>query len=157
MQYRTVEPIPYSEFVRQLKRGNVDEIEVTSNVIHGSLKQPLPDGRRQFLVTRVDPELARDLEQYDVKFTGIIESTLLKDILGWVVPALVFLGIWMFAVRRLQEKGGLGGMGGGLLSIGKSKAKVYVETDIKVTFDDVAGVDEAKEELKEVVGFLKRA
>ena len=152
VSYRAVQPLPYSEFVAQLKSGNVDEIAISTNVIQGKLKSPLPDGRTQFITTRVEPDLARDLQQYDVRFTGVIESTLLKDLLGWVVPIALFFGIWFFFVRRMQERGGIGA---GLLSIGKSKAKVYVETDVKVTFDDVAGVDEAKDELREVVGFLK--
>ena len=95
--------------------------------------------------------LAQDLAQYDVKFTGIVESTFLRDLLGWVVPAVVFVGIWIFVMRRFADKMG----GGGFMNIGKSKAKIYVETDTKVDFADVAGVEEAKDELKEIVGFLK--
>jgi cell division protease FtsH len=152
VQYRAVEPLAYSDFLRQLKDGNVEEISIAANVIQGKLKKTLADGRKQFVTTRVDPELAKDLDTYGVKFTGVIESTFLKDVLGWIVPALVFAGIWFFLIRRLQDRAGVGA---GLLSIGKSKAKVYVETDVKVTFEDVAGVDEAKQELKEVVGFLK--
>jgi cell division protease FtsH len=152
MQYRAVEPLAYSDFLRQLKDGNVSDISIGVNAIQGNLKKPLPDGRKQFLTTRVDPELAKDLETYGVKFTGVVENTFFKDLLGWIVPALVFAGIWFFLIRRLQQRGGVGT---GLLSIGKSKAKVYVETDVKVTFEDVAGVDEAKQELTEVVGFLK--
>lgn len=152
MQYRAVEPLAYSDFLRQLKEGNVAQIAITSNSVQGTLKKPLPDGRKEFATTRVDPELAKDLDTYGIKFTGVVENTFFKDLLGWVVPALAFAGIWFFLIRRLQQKAGLGT---GLLAIGKSKAKVYVETDVKVTFDDVAGVDEAKDELKEVVGFLK--
>ena len=82
--------------------------------------------------------------------TGQIESTFLRDLLSWVVPVALFVGVWMYLLRRVG-----GGLGGGLMQIGKSKAKIYVETDTGVTFDDVAGVDEAKDELKEIVDFLK--
>lgn len=152
VQVRAVEPLPYSEFVAQLKAGNVDSLVVAQHTLRGTLRQPLPDGRTQFVTTRVEPALIAQLAPYDVKITGVVESTLLRDMLGWIVPTLLLVGIWMFALKRLQSKGGLGG---GLLQIGKSRAKVYVETDTKVSFDDVAGVDEAKEELKELVGFLK--
>ncbi len=152
VQWKTVEPIPYSEFQALLKQGQVQEIAIRDNYIHGELKQPLPDGRQKFVTTRVDPSLARDLAQFDIKFTGVVESTFLRDILSWVIPALVFVGIWIFAMKKLAEKQGLGG---GFLNIGKSKAKVYVESNTGVSFDDVAGVDEAKAELQEIVGFLK--
>jgi cell division protease FtsH len=151
-QYRQVEPIPYSEFQNLLKTGKVKEIAILDNYIQGTLQNPGADGRDKFITTRVETDLARDLAQYNVKFTGVVQSTWLKDLLGWVVPALVFFGIWMYVMRRLAEKQGLGG---GFMSIGKSKAKIYMETDTKVTFQDVAGVDEAKDELKEVVDFLK--
>jgi len=82
-----------------------------------------------------------------VRFSGKVESTFLRDVLPWVAPALVFFLIWTYLAKRMGDRGGLGG---GFISIGKSKAKVYVETDTKVTFDDVAGVDEAKEELREI-------
>ncbi len=147
-----VEPIPYSEFQQQLKAGRIKDVAIGNNVIQGTYKEAQPDGRTRFVTTRVDPELAKDFAQYDVKFSGVIESTFLRDILSWILPALVFFAIWMFLARRMAREGGLGG---GFLAIGKSKARVYVETDTKVTFDDVAGVDEAKEELHEVVGFLK--
>ena len=152
VEMRTVEPITYSEFVGYLKEGKIEDVVIRQNTVEGKFKEPLPDKRTRFVAVRVDEQLAKDLEQYNVKYTGVIESTFLRDILGFVVPALVFLGLWFFLMRRFAEKGG---MGGGFLSIGKSKAKVYMEKDVKVTFEDVAGVDEAKDELKEVVAFLK--
>jgi len=149
---RTVEPITYSEFVGYLKEGRIAEVVIRENVVEGTFKEPLPDKRARFVAVRVDENLARDLQQYDVKFTGVIENTFLRDILGWIIPAAVFFGLWWFVMRKFAEKQGLGG---GFLSVGKSKAKVYMEKDVKVTFDDVAGVDEAKDELKEVVEFLR--
>src|SRR5438552_4354756 len=147
-----VEPIAYSQFEQELKAGRVKDITISNNVIQGTYKEPKPDKRTRFVTTRVDPDLAKELSQYDVQFTGVLENTFFRDILSWVAPALVFFAIWMYLAKRMA---GQGGLGGSFLSIGKSKAKVYVETDTKVTFEDVAGVDEAKEELKEVVGFLK--
>ena len=147
-----VEPIAYSQFEQELKAGRVKDIAISNNVIQGSYKEPKPDKRTRFVTTRVDPDLAKELSQYDVQFSGVVENTFFRDILSWVAPALVFFAIWMFIAKRMA---GQGGLGGSFLSIGKSKAKVYVETDTKVTFEDAAGVVEAKEELKEVVGFLK--
>ncbi|MPZ45436.1 MAG: ATP-dependent zinc metalloprotease FtsH [Betaproteobacteria bacterium] len=151
-QYRQVEPIPYSEFQNLLEAGKVKEIAILDNHIQGTLTAPGSDGRDKFITTRVETDLARDLSKYNVKFTGVVQSTWLKDLLGWVIPALVFFGIWMYVMRRFAEKQGLGG---GFMAIGKSKAKIYMENDTKVAFADVAGVDEAKEELQEVVNFLK--
>jgi cell division protease FtsH len=150
--WREVQPLAYSEFLEQLEAGNIEEIRVSSDRIEGTLTRPLPDGRTRFMTVRIDPELAQHLARENVKFRGVIESSLLRDVLGWVVPALLFFALWAFLLRRFSERSGLGG---GLMSIGRSKAKVYVETGIGVTFADVAGVDEAKEELREVVGFLK--
>jgi cell division protease FtsH len=152
VQVRAVEPLPYSEFVTQLKAGNVESLVVSPHTLRGTLRNPLPDGRRQFVTTRVEPALIEQLAPYEVKITGVVESTLLRDALGWIVPTLLLVGVWTYVMKRMQGKGGLGT---GLLTIGKSHAKVYVETDTKVSFDDVAGVDEAKEELQELVGFLK--
>ncbi len=148
---RQVEPIPYSEFVQQLKAGKIKDVSIADNVIQGTYKTPTTEGRARFVTTRVDPELARDLEQYDVTFTGVVQSTVFRDILSWVAPALVFFFIWNLLAKRMASQGGLGGF----LTVGKSKARVYVETDTKTTFADVAGVDEAKDELQEIVGFLK--
>jgi cell division protease FtsH len=152
IQSRTVQPITYSEFQDYLEAGRIEEISILPDHIEGTFRTPLPDGRTRFVAVRVDPDLAKDLAQYDVKFAGVVKSTLLQDILSWVIPVTVFFLLWLYVIRRLAERQGLGG---GFLTIGKSKAKVYLESDTRVTFKDVAGVDEAKEELKEVVGFLK--
>jgi cell division protease FtsH len=150
--YRQVEPIAYSDFEQYLRNGQIEEIVVTENFIQGTLKQPTPDGRSQFVTRRVDPRVADELEGKGVRVVGATEQTWLGDILSWVLPILLFFGVWMFVMRRFAERQGLGG---GFMAIGKSKAKIYVETDTKTTFDDVAGVDEAKDELKEIVAFLK--
>src|SRR5512141_1279725 len=146
-----VEPMPYSQFLAELQHGNVAEVAIGPRQLSGKLTHPLSNGRVQFVTTRVDGDIVKQLEPYGVTFSGVEESTFLRDVAGWVLPAAIFFGIWMFVIRRFADQGGLGG---GFLTIGKSKARVYAETDVKITFDDVAGVDEAKEELKEVVGFL---
>jgi cell division protease FtsH len=143
--------LPYSEFERLLREGKVAEIGISDRFIQGRLKEPL-DGKSVFVTTRVDPEFAEELQKYNVRYTGQVESTFVRDLLSWILPVLLFFGIWAYLGRRMAQ--GLGGPGG-LMSIGKSKAKIYVETDTGVTFDDVAGVDEAKDELREVVDFLK--
>jgi cell division protease FtsH len=150
-QSQQVDVLPYSEFLNDLKAGKVAEVRVTGNYLEGQFKAP-ENGKRQFITTRVPPEISEQLEKYGVKFSGTVQSNLLSDLLSWLLPTLLFFGVWWFVIRRMAQGGGLGGS---FMSIGRSKAKVYVETDTKVTFEDVAGVDEAKEELKEVVAFLK--
>jgi len=135
-----------------LHEGKIATVGVSDRFIQGSLKEPLPGGQKQFVTTRVDPQFAGELDKYGVRYTGQIESTFLRDLLSWVMPTLLFVGLWWYLGRRFAESQGFGG---GLMSIGKSKAKIYVEADTGVTFDDVAGVDEAKDELREVVDFLK--
>lgn len=147
---REVAPIPYSDFERYLDEGRIAEIAVSDNFVQGAFKEPLPSGQSQFVTTRVDPQFAEQLRRHQVTYTGQLETNLLTDILSWVVPAAVFVGIWLFMLRRMSA-----GLGGGLMQIGKSKARIYVETDTKVSFDDVAGVDEAKDELREIVAFLR--
>ena len=148
-----VADIPYSQFETYLKDGKITEVAVSERFIQGSFRDPV-DGKPMFVSTRVDPELAKDLAQYDVTVKGQIENTFLRDLMSWVLPVLLFVGVWLFVLKRMGA-GGMGGMGGGLMQIGKSKAKVYVESDTGVSFEDVAGVDEAKEELIEIVDFLK--
>ena len=147
-----VEVVSYSQFQAYLEQGNVAEIVVTENQIRGRFKEPSAGGAKHFITMRVDPALLQDLSKYGVTITGATEKTWLTELLSWIVPMLFFVLLWIFIIRRFAEQQGLGG---GFMSLGKSRAKVYVETDTKVTFDDVAGVDEAKDELKEIVEFLK--
>ena len=144
--------IPYSEYQQLLKQGKVESVGISDRTLQGTLKEPLSGGQKQFVTTRVDQETAQELEKYNVRFTGQIESTFLRDLLSWVMPVLLFFGLWWYIGKRAAEGGGFGG---GLMAIGKSKAKIYVEADTGVNFSDVAGVDEAKDELREVVDFLK--
>ena len=151
IQRQQVQTIPYSQFESLVEAGKVEDVYVTDRDIRGSLKEPLPDGQKRFVTTRVEPALAERLSERGVKVTGVVESTLLRDVLSWILPVLFFFGVWLFFFRRIAERQGMGG----LMSIGKSKAKVYMERQVDVTFEDVAGVEEAREELKEIVDFLK--
>lgn len=144
--------IPYSQYQQLLHQGKVASVGVSDRTLQGTLKEPLPGGQKKFVTTRVDPDIAQELDKYNVRFTGEIESTFFRDLLSWTMPVLLFFGVWWYIGRRVAASGGLGG---GLMQIGKSKAKIYVEANTGITFADVAGVDEAKDELREVVDFLK--
>jgi cell division protease FtsH len=147
---QAVDVVPYSEFEQMLEQGRISEITIGERHIIGKLKSP--EGRKTTVAAnRVEPDLAERLSKYDVPYTRQVESTFLRDLLSWVVPALVFFGVWFLLARRFAAQQGLGGF----MSIGKSRAKVYVESQTGVTFADVAGVDEAKAELQEVIEFLK--
>jgi len=151
LQSTKLTPIPYSRFEALLDANKVNEVAITQNQIQGTLKEAEPDGLKDFVTTRVQPpELAENLTKHGVTYSGVVESHWIADLLSWILPAVFFVGIWMFAIRRMGQ-GGLGG----LMTIGKSRAKIYVEKETKVTFADVAGVDEAKDELVEIVNFLK--
>lgn len=149
-QYTEVKPIPYSQFQQLLDQGKIAEIAITDQYIYGTLKTEGVNGLKDFVATRVDPEFAEELHKHDVVYTGVVPSTWIRDLLSWILPMALFIGVWLFVIRRVSS-----GMSGGMMSIGKSHAKVFVEKETKVTFDDVAGVDEAKEELVEIINFLK--
>jgi cell division protease FtsH len=151
-QAQTVEVVPYSEFEKLLAEDRIEEVVVSEQRITGKLKSPEKNGKRVAVANLVEPDLAARLSKFGVKYTRVHESTLLRDMLSWILPALVFFGVWYLLVRRMA---GQQGLGGGFMAIGKSRAKVYVEKKTGVTFSDVAGVDEAKAELHEVVEFLK--
>ncbi len=149
--YTQVKTIPYSQFEQLLSENKIAEAMVGADSIQGTLKEPLSDGRKLFYTVRVDPGLADKLKEHGVTVTGATTNNVLSTILSWALPIFVFYLIWTYGVRHMAERQGLGG----LMAIGKSRAKIYVETDTKVTFRDVAGVDEAKYELQEVVAFLR--
>jgi cell division protease FtsH len=142
--------LPYSEFKALVKSGQVAEVTVGDQLIRGTLKDG-PEKQRQFAVTRVeDPKLTEELEARGVKYTGELANRWLPDLLGWVVMLLFFVGLSSFFLRRM------GGAEGGVMSFARSRAKIYADDEVKVRFSDVAGVDEAEEELKEIVEFLKQ-
>jgi cell division protease FtsH len=147
----SIKTIPYSEFLKLVKEGKVTEVAITQNQIQGRL---LEDGTesgqgKSFRTVRVDSDISRLLEESNIKFKGEIESTFFRNLFSWIIPIFIFVGIWYFMMRRMA------GQQPGFMSLGKNKAKIYMREDIDVTFDDVAGVDESKQELVEVIDFLK--
>ncbi len=141
------EEIPYSAFLERLAAGEVSEVVVSGDRILGRFTDPY-GGR--FVTTRVEEDLATRLAAAQVEYAARPQTGPFARILALAFPFLFVIAIYLFLFRRLAGRGV-----GGLMSVGKSRAKIYVETDTRVSFDDVAGVDEAKEELTEVVEFLK--
>jgi len=146
-----VQQVPYSEFVKSLQDGKVIEVAIAQDRIQGKMRAT-KDGQeveKAFSTVRVDPNLSQMLEKYNVTFAGVVESNFLKNLISWFFPVLLFFGVWYFMMRRFSAQQG------SFLTLGRKKAKVYMENEVGVTFDDAAGVDEAKEELVEVIEFLK--
>ncbi len=142
--------IPYSEFIQALTQDKVIEIAISQDRISGKMKNETGDGEVVFTTVRVDSDLTQKLAEHNVKFSGQVENTFFKTLLSWFVPILLFFGIWYLLMRKLQ-----GGQAG-IMNFGKNKAKIVGEKDIDTRFVDVAGADEAKEELQEIVDYLAR-
>ena len=172
--------ISYSDFKSFVVQNKVEEASVGKTVIQGRMKDnppapaaaAKPDQQQQqpqqpakpapstdasknrmnsFETVRIDdPDLMKDLAAHGVRATGVVESTFWRDALGWLIPIAIIGAFWMFMIRRIGQAGQ-----NGFMTLGRSKAKVYMEKDVNVRFSDVAGVDEAKDELREVIDFLK--
>ena len=142
--------VPYSEFKTLVRDGKVQELVVAEDRIRGTLKGTGEARTRTFNAVRIeDPKLIEDLEKYGVKYTGEVASRWIGEVLSWVIPLIFLVALWSFFFRRM------GGAEGGVMSFARSRAKIYADDDVKVRFNDVAGVDEAEEELREIVEFLK--
>jgi cell division protease FtsH len=150
VQLQSGETIPYSEFKTLVRENKVQEAVLSEDRVRGTLKPAGSERPKPFTAVRVaDDKLPEELEAHGVKYTGEVANRWLSDVLGWIIPLIFIVGLWTFFLRRM------GGAEGGVMSFARSKAKIYADDDVKVSFGDVAGVDEAEEELKEIVEFLK--
>jgi cell division protease FtsH len=142
--------VSYSQFKGLVRDGKVQEVTVAEDRIRGQLKQPPEKGSRNFTVVPIeDPSLVAELEKSGVNIIGEVPNRWMAEVLGWVIPLVFLVALWSFFFRRM------GGAEGGVMSFARSRAKIYADDDVKVRFNDVAGVDEAEEELREIVEFLK--
>src|SRR5512139_2154165 len=145
---RKVETIPYGQFKQALVEGNVGKLTIGPENITGTLTGKEKKTGQEFITIRVDdPSLVKELDEHKIDYSGRYESKFLSSILSWILPIGIMLLIWRYAMKKM-------GPGMGVMSFGKSKAKMFAENETKVTFVDVAGIDEAKNELQEVVQFL---
>jgi cell division protease FtsH len=142
--------VSYDAFETALAQGRIERVQATDTLLIGHLAKQ-EEGVTDLAAERVEPELAARLERFKVPYERIRGGTFLRDLVSWLMPTALLVGFWYFMMRRSGAGAGMGG----LMGIGRSSAKVHVENDTGVTFDDVAGIDEAKAELEEVVQFLR--
>ncbi|MEO8522963.1 MAG: ATP-dependent metallopeptidase FtsH/Yme1/Tma family protein, partial [Acidobacteriota bacterium] len=146
---QSAKTVPYSTFKEWVRDGKVQDVEVAEDRVRGRLKGDTAKADSFSTVRIEDPKLLEDLEKGGVKYTGELQNRWIAEVIGWVLPLLFLMALWSFFFRRM------GGAEGGVMSFARSKAKIYADDDVKVRFGDVAGVDEAEEELREIVEFLK--
>jgi cell division protease FtsH len=147
---QTGETILYSEFKALVRENRIQELTLSEDYIRGTLRGEGSGPARPFSVVRVeDPKLVEELEARGIRYDGEVSSRWMGEMLGWLIPVFLIVAIWLFVFRRMS------GGEGGVMSFARSKAKVYADDDVKVRFSDVAGVDEAADELREIVEFLK--
>ncbi|MEW6667930.1 MAG: ATP-dependent zinc metalloprotease FtsH [Thermodesulfobacteriota bacterium] len=147
----SIRTIPYSEFLNLVKENRVTEVAISANQIQGKMRAEGGDPSRTelFKTVRVDPDISNLLDKHSITFKGEVESTFLRDLFSWIFPIVLFVAIWYFLMKRMT-----GGQTG-FMTLGKNKAKIYMENELNVRFHDAAGVDEAKQELVEVIEFLQ--
>jgi len=149
--------VSYTQFKKHVTERKINSVVISSNLLKGfekvesdQKKEPLFP-KQVYVTPRVDDRaLVEFLEKNNIDIIAENENTFLRTILSWVLPTLIFVGIWMFLMRRMGQAGA-----GGMMTLGKSKAKIIAQTDLGVNFESVAGQEEAKQELAEVIEFLK--
>jgi cell division protease FtsH len=141
----TTKSISYSDFIQMVRASQIADVVIDERRIRGTSK----DENQAFETTRIeDPRLLGELEQHGVKFTGATETNWWSNLTGWLLPVVVMVLLWNLVLRRMTP-------GRGAMAFERNRAKIYAEDDVKVTFADVAGIDEATEELREIVEFLQ--
>src|SRR6185436_469946 len=150
VQLQSGDTVSYSDFKRLVREDKVLEVTLSEERLRGKLKPQGAEPPKPFTAVRVeDAKLPEELEAHHVKYTGEVANRWVTEVIGWIIPLLFIVGLWAFFLRRM------GGAEGGVMSFARSKAKIYADDDVKTSFGDVAGVDEAMGELKEIVEFLK--